>query len=141
MHLNRSIGYCQVLMPFNVAIQETRHFKGMQQVFPNPRICAQAFVPTRIFFQYYCLRFQFASSETVTLSLSISFCNFFQARISVALCMYATGVGLANMCVFVVFFVLLLFFFWSRYFSNKLGNCKCFICIKHNLFLQLKYKL
>lgn len=98
-------------MPFNVAIQETRHFKGMQQVFPNPRICAQAFVPTRIFFQYYCLRFQFASSETVTLSLSISFCNFLQARIFVALYMYATGVGLANMCVFVVFFVLLLFFF------------------------------
>ena len=67
--------------------------------------------PLEFFFQYYCLRFQFASSETVTLSLGISFCNFLQARISVALYMYATGVGLANMCVFVVFFVLLLFFF------------------------------
>ena len=97
-------------MPFNVAIQETRHFKGMQQVFPNPRICAQAFVPTRIFFQYYCLRFQFASSETVTLSLSISICNFLQARISVALYMYATGVGLANMCLCCIFRVVVVFF-------------------------------
>ena len=55
--------------------------------------------------------FQCASSETVTLSLSISFCNFLQARISVALYMYATSVGLANMCLCCIFRVVVDFFF------------------------------